>query len=71
MLQRGHNGDSGGADCRGEPQHGQLVLPPNPKRPVFGLLKRGEKVSVKVVENCLRGSLILMSIIQGLTLEGL
>ena len=38
------------------------------KTPVFGLLKRGEKVYVKVVESCSRES--LMPIIQGLTLEG-
>ncbi len=38
------------------------------KTPVFGLLKRGEKVYVKVVENCSRES--LMPIIQGLTLSG-
>ena len=34
---------------------------------VFGLLKRNEKVYVKVVETCSRES--LMPIIQGLTLE--
>lgn len=38
------------------------------KTPVFGLLKRGEKVYVRLVENCSRES--LMPIIQGLTLEG-
>ena len=38
------------------------------KTPVFGLLKRGEKVYVKAVESCSRES--LMPIIQGLTLEG-
>ena len=37
------------------------------KTPVFGLLKRGEKIYVRVVENCSRES--LMPIIQGLTLS--
>ena len=37
------------------------------KMPVFGLLKRGEKVFVTVVPDCLRGS--LMPIIKGLILE--
>lgn len=36
--------------------------------PVFGLLKRGEKVYVRVVDSCSRES--LMPIIQGLTLSG-
>ncbi|MBD5408432.1 MAG: transposase [Treponema sp.] len=38
------------------------------KTPVFGLLKRGEKVCMRVVENYSRES--LMPIIQGLTQSG-
>ena len=38
------------------------------KTPVFGLLKRGGKVVVRIVSDCSRESLML--IIQGLVLEG-
>ena len=38
------------------------------KTPVFGLLKRGGKVVVRIVSDCSRES--LMPIIQGLVLEG-
>lgn len=38
MLQQGHNDDVGGMDCRGEPQHGQFVLLPNPGVGLRGVL---------------------------------
>ena len=48
--------------------HGKRGRGAEGKTSVFGLLKRGESVFVKVVKNCSRKS--LMPIIQGLTLEG-
>ena len=41
MLQRGHNGDCGGADSRGEPQHGELVLQQNPRAGLRGVAEGG------------------------------
>ena len=43
MLQRGHNGDRVGADCRGEPQHGELVLQQNPRAGLRGVAEGGRQ----------------------------
>ena len=81
MLQERPDGDAGGGHLRREPQHRQPLLRSfargnlereHPrgavgKTPVFGLLKRDEKVYVTVVVDCSRES--LMPIIKGLILE--